>query len=149
MRSSLLPVLAVLCLGTAVLATSGCSRQGEGERCDLANGKSGSDSDCADGLVCTSGQQLGRSSDICCPENRASQELSCIPGTPPGTGGAGGTSGNGGNGGTAGNGGSGGTAGSGGNGGTAGSGGNGGTAGSGGHGGSGGSAGGMGGTGGN
>ena len=52
----------LLCL----LVASGCSKQGEGERCDLNNGPL----DCEDNLVCKGEQQLsiqGRGVALCCP----------------------------------------------------------------------------------
>ncbi len=140
--TSLAIVLSVF--AAASLSSTGCGRQGEGDRCDLANGKSGEDSDCGDGLVCTSSQELGTSSDICCPETGSPTELACIPGTGPGSGGAGGAGGGTGGG----NGGAGGTGAAGGAGGTGGAGGAGGTGGAGGAGGTGGGTGGAGGSGG-
>ena len=92
-----------------------CGKQGEGERCDQANG----DEDCEDGLVCTSKQDLQTSSDICCPPAGVEPtDLACIPGSladagvgGSSTGGAGGAGGTGGSS-TGGAGGAGGTGGS-------------------------------------
>jgi hypothetical protein len=45
----------------------GCSKQGEGERCDIAN----ADLDCETGLVCLGETQLsikGRGVALCCPQ---------------------------------------------------------------------------------
>jgi hypothetical protein len=68
LRTWLLPV-ALLGLGALALQTS-CSQEPEGERCDLNNGVSGGDSDCNDGLVCTSATELGTETDRCCPADR-------------------------------------------------------------------------------
>jgi hypothetical protein len=64
----LLPI-ALLGFGALTLQTS-CSQEPEGERCDLNNGVSGGDSDCNDGLVCTSATELGTETDRCCPADR-------------------------------------------------------------------------------
>ncbi|MEM9696876.1 MAG: hypothetical protein AAGA56_30350 [Myxococcota bacterium] len=66
-----------------------CPRQGEGERCDLAAGASGEDSDCDDGLVCQAID--GLEGEVCCPEDlNTATALSCIPlsSAPPGEGGS-------------------------------------------------------------
>jgi hypothetical protein len=68
LRTFLLPV-ALLGFGALALETS-CSQEPEGERCDLNNGVSGGDSDCNDGLVCTSATELGTETDRCCPADR-------------------------------------------------------------------------------
>jgi hypothetical protein len=100
--------MALGALGVSALA---CSRQKEGERCDDNN----ENEDCEEGLVCKDSQELGGSSDICCPEGNATA-LACIPNpttTSTGMGGGGmggGGMGGGGTGGTGG-GGTGGTAG--------------------------------------
>ena len=137
-KSRVAPSLVVLALSvSALFALPGCPRQSEGERCDLANGKEGEETDCDDGLVCTSSQELGTSSDICCPaELSMATHPACIPATGGPTGGGGSTStgGTGGSGGTGAAGGSGGTGGAGGS--TGGNGGNGGLGGAGGSGGS-------------
>jgi hypothetical protein len=136
-----LSVVVLAFSASGLFALSGCPRQGEGERCDLANGESGEDSDCDDGLVCTDSQILGTSSDICCPTPlSAATHPACIPqtGSAGGSGGSTSTSGTGGSTSTSGTGGSGGAGGAGGAGGTGGSGGSGGSAGSGGAGGGGG-----------
>lgn len=55
-----LPVLAALLLGT------GCSKQAEGERCDINNGNL----DCETGLVCAGEEEIsitGRGVGLCCP----------------------------------------------------------------------------------
>lgn len=59
-----------------LLAAQGCGLQGEGQRCskETAPTHDGSE-DCAAGLKCIS--VLGASSDICCPENGASDNLNC------------------------------------------------------------------------
>lgn len=74
--------------GALVFATPSCSDQSEGERCDRANG----DADCEDGLICKSKQDLGTSSDICCPPELAqTTDLACLGGlADAGTGGTGG-----------------------------------------------------------
>jgi len=75
--------------GALVVSIPSCSDQGEGERCDRANG----DGDCEDGLICKSKKDLGTSSDICCPpaiENTS--DLACLGGlADAGTGGFGGS----------------------------------------------------------
>jgi hypothetical protein len=48
----------------AVLAA--CSGQGEGERCEWNN----NNDDCSSGLICYKAEQLGASSDRCCPADR-------------------------------------------------------------------------------
>jgi hypothetical protein len=148
----LVPAVAIGALLAALVNASACSQQGEGERCDRLNGESGPDSDCADGLVCTSSKDLGTSADICCPpEGETPNELACIPNPVTNEGGGGGTGGGGtggaggGTGGGGGGTGGGGGAGGGGVGGSGGSGGTGGTGGTGGIGGAGGAAGGAGG----
>ncbi len=113
-RSSILLVLFPAMLGGAlVLTTPGCGRQGEGERCDVANGTKGEDSDCADGLFCKSSQLLEHgNTSVCCPEDGSFTDIGCIPksgntSTGTGNGGSGGTtSSSGTGGGSAGNGGS-------------------------------------------
>lgn len=52
-------------LAFGLLAGGGCSRQGEGERCDFLNA---GDEDCDDGLVCVQAINLVSSgADRCCP----------------------------------------------------------------------------------
>ena len=59
----------LVALATASVAV-GCSRQGEGERCDLA--AAGYD-DCDSGLICVSCLQLqGHVTDRCCPPGASS-----------------------------------------------------------------------------
>lgn len=56
----LLPFLVALLVGTA------CSKQGEGERCDINNG----DLDCDTGLICVGEEQIsitGTGVALCCP----------------------------------------------------------------------------------
>lgn len=88
---------ALVALTVASVAV-GCSRQGEGERCDLA--AAGHD-DCDSGLVCTSCRVLqGHVVDRCCPPAGTSSsdprcasapESECLSRT--GTGGSGGSAG--------------------------------------------------------
>ncbi len=61
---------------------SGCSRQGEGERCSHLNNDptTGESNDCAEGLVCTPGSTLGSNTDICCLSNGQSTVPACVPG---------------------------------------------------------------------
>jgi hypothetical protein len=73
LRTWLLPVALLGCIALA-LETS-CSQEPEGERCDLNNGVSGGDSDCNDGLVCTSATELGTETDRCCPADRTQATL--------------------------------------------------------------------------
>jgi hypothetical protein len=55
-------------LVSLALAVSGCSQQGEGDRCSVANGSS----DCEAPLVCTRRELLtGSTVDRCCPADRA------------------------------------------------------------------------------
>ena len=126
MRLSKLCVLGCsLALGAGLLGflLPACGKQGEGQRCDVANGND----DCEDGLVCTKKKDLGTLSDICCPPAGVpASDLACAGGlkTDAGAGGSGGSGGaaggHGGSGGAAGHGGSGGAAGHGGSGGAAG-----------------------------
>lgn len=62
------------------LSAGGCSRQGEGERCDLAaNG----DDDCDDGLICVS--KVGNVDRCCPPEGAAIGDSRCsVANAPPG-----------------------------------------------------------------
>ncbi len=78
------------------LLTSGCSDQGEGERCDFelsGNTDSGQGRDCESGLECVSADQLlvNDGTDRCCPpsDQRSSDER-CRRGSvaPAGTGGS-------------------------------------------------------------
>jgi hypothetical protein len=54
-------------LGVLLIATSACSKQGEGERCDLAN----FDEDCESGLTCTdlSTKRSNAQGAVCCAPN--------------------------------------------------------------------------------
>jgi hypothetical protein len=97
--------LALLVLGLSTLtlgSTLGaCEQQGEGERCEIANG----DADCAAGLVCKSASELGGETDYCCPASGSANPV-CIPGgNTGGSGTGGGGTGGGGTGGTGGGGG--------------------------------------------
>ncbi|MSP26291.1 MAG: hypothetical protein EXR75_14275 [Myxococcales bacterium] len=111
---SLLAIAAILALA------DGCSQQGEGARCDAAAGLSGTESDCADGLVCTDPTLLEYpKTSLCCPSDGTFTSVGCTPkgssaptssatatntaaSTASGTGGAGGVGGNGGDDGTGG-----------------------------------------------
>jgi len=63
----------------ALVLTTSCSQQQEGERCDQNNGISGGDSDCNDGLVCTAAKELGTDTDRCCPQDRSTATVApCI-----------------------------------------------------------------------
>jgi len=96
---------AICALGASF--AGGCSRQGEGERCDRL--KAGGDGDCDSGLVCTlCGELQDGLTDRCCPADGKFSDSRCQPGTSTrcsqdttaGTGGTGGTAGSGGTGGT-------------------------------------------------
>jgi hypothetical protein len=67
-------------LGTlALVLTTSCSQQQEGERCDRNNGISGGDSDCNDGLECTAAKDLQTDTDRCCPHDRSQATVApCI-----------------------------------------------------------------------
>jgi hypothetical protein len=70
---------ALLALATASVAV-GCSRQGEGERCDL---EAAGDDDCDSGLVCIAcGDLADRVTDRCCPPGGGSSDSRCALGTP-------------------------------------------------------------------
>jgi hypothetical protein len=91
MSSSLRPlaVFSLLSALASVVFAPGCSRQAEGERCDTANG----DSDCDDGLKCTSQNKLqspGMSDRCCDPDGTTFSDSRCQPKT--NTGGTGGSS---------------------------------------------------------
>jgi hypothetical protein len=106
---SVLRVVSLALAGSvfALAAASGCSLQGEGERCDF---KANSNADCNDGLVCTEARTLQNGADKtdrCCPPGGGTGR--CAVGPMIGTGGATGTGGSsgagaggGGNGGSAG-----------------------------------------------
>lgn len=98
-------VRTALFLGFFGLLATACSKQGEGERCDLL--LSGETADCESGLVCTAANALSdNSTDRCCPpEGQSFSDDRCAPKSSIGNGGSGnGGSGNGGstNGGTGG-----------------------------------------------
>lgn len=61
----------ILCsLIAAFVAITACSNQGEGDRCETANGNA--DCDTSAGLICYPQAQLtNTSSDRCCPEDRS------------------------------------------------------------------------------
>lgn len=75
-----------LLLSAVVLA---CSKQSEGERCELAN----ADADCESGLLCTSARDLGAPDgvDRCCPPGKSATDGACAHRV-AGTGGGPGTS---------------------------------------------------------
>jgi hypothetical protein len=82
----------------SLTASGGCSRMGEGERCDFTNA---GDQDCDDGLECVPLEQLvnGGGADRCCPPvGEGPGDSRCQRGMPAagGSSGAGGTSGAGG-----------------------------------------------------
>jgi hypothetical protein len=88
-RSLLVPGLFLAALTALLTLTPACDKQGQGERCDQLNGND----DCADGLVCTPGSQVGQKKDVCCPAT-GSIDPRCTPGGGQnGGGGAGGTGG--------------------------------------------------------
>jgi hypothetical protein len=61
----------------------GCSRQGEGERCDF---DAAGDDDCDSGLVCTTCERLAdRVTDRCCPPGGGSSDSRCALATFEGT----------------------------------------------------------------
>lgn len=102
-----------LVVGSAAWVGVGCSRQGEGERCDWANA---GDSDCDDGLTCircaalASGQidrccpAAGDESVAACQRSDIERECGAAAGGTTGSGGTGGAGGTGGRGGTGGSG---------------------------------------------
>lgn len=99
----LLRTVAVFALGASF--ASGCSRQGEGERCD--SWKAG-DTDCDSGLVCKRCEDLqDGTTDRCCPPGTEYSDARCQPGssnscsTNTGTGGTSATGGSAGSGGSA------------------------------------------------
>lgn len=68
-RSKIAAVVTTFAIG-AWIALSACSNNGEGERCQFANGSD----DCQDGLACLQSSQVNPSynnSDRCCPPDRA------------------------------------------------------------------------------
>jgi hypothetical protein len=71
----------LIALATASVAV-GCSRQGEGERCDFA--AAGHD-DCDGGLVCVACEDLAdHVTDRCCPPGGGSSDPRCALSTSPG-----------------------------------------------------------------
>jgi hypothetical protein len=96
-------VRAAFALATTGLIGVGCSRQAEGERCDLE--WAGKTQDCDSGLVCTAcGALVGQQADRCCPADGTYSDARCQPASVPngttcsthkvtGTGGSGGTGG--------------------------------------------------------
>ncbi len=71
-------------LGVIIGAAQGCSKQGEGERCEPLAAR---DDDCEEGLVCVTAKELGEtfSEDVdfgrCCPQDLSSASDSrCRPG---------------------------------------------------------------------
>jgi hypothetical protein len=83
----------LIAFGLGAVLVPGCSKQGEGERCDKV--AAGND-DCDSGLVCVDANELAdESTDRCCPpEGEAFSDSRCAPGGTVGAGGsgAGGTS---------------------------------------------------------
>jgi hypothetical protein len=68
----------LLVTGAVALVTGGCSRQGEGERCDK---RAAGDSDCDDGLICKSCAELAVGPvDRCCQRDGSYDDERCIPG---------------------------------------------------------------------
>jgi hypothetical protein len=101
-----LRTVAVLSLGASF--AGGCSRQGEGERCDFF--KAAGSGDCDSGLVCKLCEELqDGTTDRCCPAGTQFSDSRCQPGTSntcatnTGTGGSSATGGSPGSAGTAGN----------------------------------------------
>lgn len=94
-RSSLSPLLLLAALAAFVSVTPACDKQGEGELCNTLNGND----DCADGLTCTPGAQVGQKKDVCCPLS-GSTDPRCILGGITSNGGSGGGGASGGTGGT-------------------------------------------------
>jgi hypothetical protein len=101
-----LRTVAVLSLGASF--AGGCSRQGEGERCDFI--KAAGSGDCDSGLVCKRCEELqDGTTDRCCPAGTQFSDSRCQPGTSntcssnTGTGGSSATGGSSGSSGTAGN----------------------------------------------
>ncbi|MFP6686347.1 MAG: hypothetical protein VB934_16630 [Polyangiaceae bacterium] len=61
----------LICFGlflatSAITTLGGCGKQTEGERCELAAGLEGEDSDCDEGLIC-----VQKNFTICCPKEGA------------------------------------------------------------------------------
>lgn len=67
-RATRLAFVALASLVGLAVGAAGCSLQGEGERCSVANGSA----DCESPLVCTKRDLLtGSTVDRCCPADRA------------------------------------------------------------------------------
>jgi hypothetical protein len=69
-------------LAFALAGAGGCSRQGQGERCDFKNA---GDADCDDGLVCVRKEELSLNdgADRCCPPvGQSISDSRCTRGTP-------------------------------------------------------------------
>ena len=82
----------LIAFGLGAALVPGCSKQGEGERCDqLAAGNE----DCDSGLVCILKSELAdESTDRCCPpDGEGISDSRCTRGGTVGSGGTGGTSG--------------------------------------------------------
>jgi len=74
-------VRVALVVGVAASFGTGCSRQGEGERCDYTWA---GDQDCDDGLVCTKcGYLQDDSIDRCCKPGGAYSDTRCVPTSTP------------------------------------------------------------------
>lgn len=71
--------------GSGIVAIAACSNQGEGERCQFANGND--DCNTADNLICYRKEDLNSDSDRCCPVDRT-KATTAICTTPIGVGGA-------------------------------------------------------------
>jgi hypothetical protein len=101
-----LRTVTVFALGASF--AGGCSRQGEGERCDYF--KAAGNGDCDSDLVCKRCEELqDGTTDRCCPAGTQYNDARCQPGTSntctsnTGTGGRAGTAGSSGSAGTSGN----------------------------------------------
>jgi hypothetical protein len=74
-------VRAAFALVTTGLLGVGCSRQAEGERCDLE--WAGPNQDCASGLVCKAcGALSAHDADRCCPADGTYTDSRCAPAVP-------------------------------------------------------------------
>ncbi|MBM4364155.1 MAG: hypothetical protein FJ104_15855, partial [Deltaproteobacteria bacterium] len=98
MRRAARPLLLSLALSVvAVASVASCADQGEGERCDVRNNRSGTDpgnADCEAGLVCLPVSQLRalkgapEGSGLCCPEDPAAASVdACFRSRPSAPGG--------------------------------------------------------------
>jgi len=71
-----------LVLATAGMINAGCSRQAEGERCDLE--WAGPTQDCDSGLVCVAcGYLVDAQADRCCPQDGTYSDPLCRPASNP------------------------------------------------------------------